>query len=405
MSWPWLPFQPSQAHSQYPPHESVPPPASSGNFSLPTNNPFVGPQTGEISSRFNAFPSQPYHVQNAALPSQNMFPPSPLLLPPPPPPPSLDHYNPSLMQPGAATNWQINSHINRLALYPPSFNPQYTPYCSPPPESSQRYHTARAAGAGRGARRFDGVRRTGRDGGLGERGSKGSNGKGSGNRENPDCKKRDGNHRDWEISRGVLSRLGQSLPGESADEIARWVAERKRNWPSRRNVERKQVEQACREKLGELLPHKKGGPGCRPRNHPVPQATIAADPTATQTRDPLASLAEQYQSSCEEGEVTDDARDKRNRREKDRKPCGSRVQPYDASQQAVHHASSIRKKRHDRKRERAQRRKAIQKRKESELPAQQPSLLRKLLEKEIRLEQSFLLQAFRHLLNSDNSAN
>lgn len=51
----------------------------------------------------------------------------------------------------------------------------------------------------------------------------------------------DGSMRDAAMSKAVLDKLGAKLP-QDEKEIERWVAERKRNWPSRANVERKKRE-------------------------------------------------------------------------------------------------------------------------------------------------------------------
>lgn len=51
-------------------------------------------------------------------------------------------------------------------------------------------------------------------------------------------------------SRNIAASLGKTLPGDSPDEIARWVAERRRNWPSAANVARKRAEQAAAAQSG-----------------------------------------------------------------------------------------------------------------------------------------------------------
>lgn len=58
---------------------------------------------------------------------------------------------------------------------------------------------------------------------------------------------RDGSARDLAASCAVLQKMGAKLP-EGDAEVERWVAERKRRWPSRANVERKLREREERER-------------------------------------------------------------------------------------------------------------------------------------------------------------
>lgn len=220
---------------------------------------------------------------------------------------------------------------------------------------------------------------------------------------------RNGSARDWELSRNVLSKLGKSLPGESPEDILQWVAERKQNWPSRQNVERKVAKDAHRERMGELPVQGRRENRLRRRSRSnsknCPSATARSSLAPSKHSDVFATLAEQYESSCEEGEVINEESKKlpdantqveNTRGNSDQKDKENPFVALDTS------GPNTRKRKNYRSRKRAQRKRRRGEDKELGLAARQPSLLRKLLEKEIRSEHSLLLQAFRHLLVKDN---
>lgn len=150
------------------------------------------------------------------------------------------------------------------------------------------------------------------------------------------------------IAEEEARKVGGVIPGDDPTEIERWIAERRRNWPSRANVARKLEEQ--RKKVG--------------------RGQVAGGE--------LGMLAEAYESSDSEkdGETTGAKGDDvlvrgTGRRDDGLRRDGGRRQPRRKG------ASFGQKK------------------------GQRNNLLRALLEKEIRREQNYILQCFRVLVNSD----
>lgn len=187
--------------------------------------------------------------------------------------------------------------------------------------------------------------------------------------------------RDVVTSQTVLSRLGASLPGNSQTEIEKWIAERRKNWPSRANVARKLAEQENQRKAGHVLP-----PVRPPRQNPSAKgANHSAEP-----QNSLAKLAQDYDSSAEEGEVraSDENQQKDDVADGDLRAGRKRKGKSGSGGQ-----NKARK-----------RRKRNGKHNESRPPRSfRPSLMRSglrvmLLQKEIQQEQSVLLQAFRYII-------
>ncbi|CAN8077077.1 unnamed protein product [Agarophyton chilense] len=162
----------------------------------------------------------------------------------------------------------------------------------------------------------------------------------------------DCSQRDLVTSRNVFCRLNAKLPGSSPHEIEAWVAARKANWPSRTNVERKLAAEA--EKKNETKSKMK---------------------EVNSSSGAMAKL-EDYSSSEEEEEFS-------NRRQK--KPTARR-------------GKRTRRRQGGRGKDGLSRRRV-----ETKTPEPKPTLLRMLLEREIRQEQSVLLQAFRYIITKKAS--
>lgn len=204
--------------------------------------------------------------------------------------------------------------------------------------------------------------------------------------------------RDAEMSQNVLNRLGQSLPGSSTDDISRWVAERKRNWPSRANVERKVADRTRREQLGDIVDD--GKRGRRSRRHSKKRGKSDSGASKTAPTDALASIAQQYESSEEEeGELVENSNKKQTGAENGGKK--GMTEKVDMRSKMDMKDGGVGKKR-SRSRRRNVNKKNKQTHERLSLAARQPNLLRMLLQKEIRYEKSVLLQAFRHLVRTEH---
>lgn len=183
----------------------------------------------------------------------------------------------------------------------------------------------------------------------------------------PKGKKRDSSARDLALSKEVLGKLGAMLPGESQAEIDRWVAERKRNWPSRANVARRIAEKNKREESGAVA---QGGPRKRPRTE----------------GNSLAVLAIEYGSS--DGEIAEGER---------KSGAVEPVLPKGGKGKAEGRKAGNGE---GKKRQRG-RRNGKKGNKHVVTVSRRPNLLRKLLEKEIQKERNILLQAFRYILSKN----
>jgi hypothetical protein len=232
--------------------------------------------------------------------------------------------------------------------------------------------------------------------------------------------------RHLEIARQEIQKLGAKLPGDSAEELDKWIAERRARWPSKANVERKRLEEAAREERGEIAMKKRpatlreqatgkfqgvsvstgskcGGPRltdenmCKKRKtmaSPLPSSAKEAVNESANVGDnldstsALRSLATQYAAgSSDEGEIIPEE--------------GQLVE----SGQTGHPAGDacLAKARGDprrgqRPRKRKGRRGVDSKKTHAPLPEAKPTLLRKLLEPEIREEQNIILQCIRILV-------
>eukprot|EP00177_Eucheuma_denticulatum_P008552 GFKZ01015566.1.p1 GENE.GFKZ01015566.1~~GFKZ01015566.1.p1 ORF type:complete len:340 (+),score=63.46 GFKZ01015566.1:227-1246(+) len=337
MSWPW---NAPQSHLFQPPPPLPPPPMPSMGFPNP-----------------HPYPQQPLHIPfgSFSAPHQPHHP------PPPPPPhffnqPPSEYGAPSELSPYSQPHWVPPAHPHMM---PAGANGHLTSY-QQQPQMSMRWGRSRAdpRRKAQAARRknglgtnqvidgFGGARTAADEPALGELTRvKGSGGvKGSG-------KDGDGSMRDAALSKAVLDKLGARLPRDEK-EIERWVAERKRNWPSRANVERKKREKEEKEKKGAL---QSGG----------------------ERKGSIDKLREEYGSSEE-----DDGMKKRGKRDGGRQ-------------------GELKKRRRGRARGVSKGGK-VAVRGCTEMPGtRRQSLLRRLLEKEIRKETSVLLQAFKYLASRD----
>lgn len=176
-------------------------------------------------------------------------------------------------------------------------------------------------------------------------------------------KKKEVSSRDMAVSKEVLSKLGARLPGESKAEIDRWVAERKKNWPSRANVARKLAEQKKREESGAAI-------GGRVKKRPRTENNA------------LTVLATEYGSS-DDGEIEEKTTD------------GSTAATMARKKQKT---PDKRGRGMGKKRQRGRRNGKRLNKNEVTVP-RRPNLLRMLLEKEIQEERNILLQAFRYILS------
>lgn len=161
--------------------------------------------------------------------------------------------------------------------------------------------------------------------------------------------------RDLQASKDAVRRLGRKLPGDSKEDIERWIAERKRNWPSRKNVE---------EKLARERESKAAG---------KPKQSMALGGS-------LSKLSE-YGSS-EDGEVRENIRGRGGRGRGGRGRGGKRGREGEGRGNGKKRAKRTKNKR-------GMQQNAV---------SRKPTLLRMLLDDEIKREQSILLQAFRHIL-------
>lgn len=184
------------------------------------------------------------------------------------------------------------------------------------------------------------------------------------------AKKSDWPAKEMAMSKEILAKLQVSLPGGSQAEIDRWVAARKRNWPSRANVARKLAEKKKREQGGAQM---KGEAKRRAR---------VADNSLTM-------LAAEYGSS--DGEID----------ETDKKTQSIQAQSV-AKKETKNVASRQRERGVVKKRQRRRRNGKKSDKKVSTVP-RRPSLLKMLLEKEIQEERNVLLQAFRYIINQKSN--
>lgn len=241
----------------------------------------------------------------------------------------------------------------------------------------------------------------------------------------------DAQSRDMILTQSVLNQLGKSLPGSSPDEIDKWVEARKRNWPSRTNVARKLAENARRQKAGVIDDESRSFPSRqitqgpnrqknvkRPeRAHsrrgsqattPIREHQDSLEPTMSKkVDDALSVIAGAYESSSDEAEGG--ASDNRIHQIRSNSPVAITEKELVATgakcsgEKTSAFDGRMKNKRKDRRRKRS-RMKAMQPVKSESGPVR-TGLLRKLLDSEIRQEQSVLLQAFRCLLESDRSSN
>lgn len=229
-----------------------------------------------------------------------------------------------------------------------------------------------------------------------------------------------------EAARDELRKLGVKMPGESPEEVSRWVAARLAKWPTRANIEKKKQEDLARKERGQLA-SKKPLPSLKDsvrqkredakgvshhcvsssrgtnRTYECKESTSQADKTEqTGTLElkralgALGSLAVQYaDDSCEE-EISGT------------KP--STIGPSktcDSPSSRQNAKNRTRLQRNRRKRTNGVTKNASQNQMRrgcntvEEYQPKRHSLLRKLLEPTIRTEQNLLLQCFRILVREN----
>ncbi|KAI8366955.1 hypothetical protein EDC96DRAFT_507565 [Choanephora cucurbitarum] len=167
------------------------------------------------------------------------------------------------------------------------------------------------------------------------------------------------------------------------EELAAWIAARKKNWPSRANIERKEEEDKAKVARGELMSNKRKA------------ATAEHHAKKTKTADQLV----QYSSDSESSDIDPE---KDGVTSKDPSAMGKILLPEDRPKRRCKYFISGRCKRGDEctflhekpepKPKQPRPTPAINRR---------PNLLFKLLEKEIQQEKNVILQCLRHLVDHD----
>lgn len=207
-------------------------------------------------------------------------------------------------------------------------------------------------------------------------------------------------------------RLGTRLPRDNSEEIEKWVTARLANWPTKANRLRKQDEARQRAERGELEQKKqqrtlkeaiaeKRSASKRPHGHAVGRSELPAAPGA------LGAIAAHYagDSSGEEdlekeSGVDDVGGEGGNAGKTGAVTNGPAVRVFARPVDGARPIGAVRK----RKARRSGKGKKKGKGPQSgppPLPKAKPTLLRKLLQPEIRREQSLLLQCLRVLVQHD----
>lgn len=188
--------------------------------------------------------------------------------------------------------------------------------------------------------------------------------------------RQDGSYKDLMNSKRILGRYGVSLPGESKKDIDKWVAERKRRWPSKKNVEKRLAEVTQKKEETERKKMAK-----------------KREKQETKEVSALNAIANDYGSSEEEGE------EKKNT---EKKQESNRNGKEGAKIEKLPKKGRVQKRRRKKEKRGKGRNGAVQQVMIKQ--SKRPSLLKQLLQNEIRQEQSTLLQAFRFLLEKTDQS-
>lgn len=179
---------------------------------------------------------------------------------------------------------------------------------------------------------------------------------------------------------------------ETPEELAAWIAERKKNWPSKENVERKAKEDAEKEARGELVNTKK-----RTGNNRKDQQNSKRQKVEEKKN----SLVAQYDSDSDsEDDIMDPEKDAVS--SKDPSAMGKILLPEDRPKRRCKYFAMGKCNKGDQCN--FSHEKPEQKPKQPK-PAptfkKRPNLLYKLLEKEILQEKSVILQCLRYIVDND----
>lgn len=219
-----------------------------------------------------------------------------------------------------------------------------------------------------------------------------------------------GKNPDLDVVQEIAQKLGARIPGDAPEEVEKWIAARRANWPSKANVERRKQEAAAREERGEgrrSAPRKSlkdavSGKRRNDRNAERAKKTSAAayavetKGEAAAAAGALGALAAQYA-----GGSSDDDK-------------GSSGEVVEASNRSLEEREEARPQRqgngpgkpkrnnNGRRARRAAKAKGGDGRNgHAQLKPLKPTLLELLLEPEIREEQNLLLQCIRVLVNEN----
>jgi hypothetical protein len=213
-----------------------------------------------------------------------------------------------------------------------------------------------------------------------------------------------------------VQRLGASIPGDSPEEVAKWIAARRANWPSRANVQRKVEEAAARAERGEI-----GRPGARPtlkravmdkrtldrdagRARRESAAAYASTPKgeAVPAAGALAALAAQYAGDSSDEEEEGNTAQGGGGAARPAKGAAPQASGGDSGGSRRTGKRPRKGKQSGKKGKPGAAGRAVP---ATSLPPVKPTLLRRLLEPEIRLEQNLLLQCLRILVQEDFFSN
>ncbi|CEP13946.1 hypothetical protein [Parasitella parasitica] len=179
------------------------------------------------------------------------------------------------------------------------------------------------------------------------------------------------------------------------EELEAWIAARKKNWPSKDNIERKQQENAEKEARGELLPGKK-------RKSDVKNTSNEQRPKKKNKSEQLSLVAAQYDSNSDSDDLMDLEKDAIS--SKDPSAMGKILLPEDRPKRRCKYFMMGNCKRGDDcgfSHEKSES-KPKQPKQPRSAPAirKKPNLLFKLLEKEIMQEKSVILQCLRYIVDN-----
>lgn len=209
-----------------------------------------------------------------------------------------------------------------------------------------------------------------------------------------------------DVGKEVWDKMGMAVPSDSPEDVSAWIAARRANWPSRTTVDRKEKEAAARAERGELPPRAQR----QSLKESVAKKRSIERGEAQQRREitsayasksngdgfpgngALASLAAHYagDSSGNEDEGDKEA------------AWGGLQNQKDANGSLNSGRGKVKgKKKKGRARGRGKGRNGNQGPGNTLLPKRKPTLLRRLLDDEIRREQSIVLQCLRILVQEN----